>query len=307
MTDHRRQVRRSQIKTWRWGCIKKSDLRVEANHHRQLAYNRYGVISVSFTYQQQALAAESWEDRLALTPLRAFTLRSLVERVGEERDQPLPATLGLLQNSAYLAEPFAVLDRSAALERLQSQRRQPEAAALLGQLPALELLNRCGYYQYRLEERRRRLQRGSNHLPLLRARPVLHTPTQGYSPRYRTPLERANLAALPSLLQRKSQQRRQRREGQPWQGAQLGVSPRSWAENQDRRGTAQTLHPKLPPRLTTQRTLPRPHHHPLGLRGSAKGRSGRHNRVTAPWLRLRRSSQLQSWETSADRLPRRPI
>jgi hypothetical protein len=192
MTDHRRQVRRAQTKTWRWGMIKKADLRVEANHHRQLAYNRYGVISVSFTYQHRALAAERWDDRMALTPLRGFALRSLVEAVGEERETPPPARLGLLRNPGYLAEPFTLLDRSSALERLQRSSgfggaEGSEAGQLLAQLPALELLNRCGYYQYRLEEHRRRLQGGAYHRMLLRARPVLHTPRQGFSPRYQTP------------------------------------------------------------------------------------------------------------------------
>lgn len=308
MTDHRRQVRRAQTKTWRWGVIKKADLRLEANHHRQLAYNRYGVISVSFTYQHRAVAAERWQDRLALSPLRGFALRQLVETVGEDRDTPLPSSLGLLRNPAYLAEPFAVLDRSAALERLQrhAQRGDSGAAATLANLPALELLNRCGYYQYRLEENRRRLRQGPYQRPLLRARPVLHTPQQGYSPRYRLPLHKAGLATLPQRLWRRQLQGLRRREGLPWQGSGLSPSPRLLESERATAGIGGVGHPKLPPRVATHQPQPFGWHHPLGRRLPAQGRR-RRNAVTAPWLRLRRSPRLQEWERDRDRRPQRPI
>ncbi len=58
MTDYRRQVRRAQTKTMSFGTIKKSSLRVESSHCRHLAYNRYGVISVSITFQQRPIIAE---------------------------------------------------------------------------------------------------------------------------------------------------------------------------------------------------------------------------------------------------------
>jgi hypothetical protein len=313
MTDHRRQVRRAQTKTWRWGLIKKADLRVEANHHRQLAYNRYGVISVSFTYQHRALAAERWDDRLALTPLRGFALRSLVETVGEERETPPPARLGLLRNPAYLEEPFTLLDRSSALERLQAQRAAggapaATAAGVLSQLPALELLNRCGYYQYRLEEHRRRLQGGAYHRVLLRARPVLHTPRQGFSPRYRMPLHRAGLATLPQRLRRLQLQGLRRRRGLPWRGPELSPSARTLEESWSASGRRGVNHPKLPPTLQVpSAATPRQKHQPLGRRQRPVGRSGRPNAVTTPWLRLRRSSRLENWERGADRRAKRPI
>lgn len=305
MTDHRRQVRRAQTKTWRWGTLKKADLGVEANHHRQLAYNRYGVISVSFTYQHRAVAAERWDDRLALTPLRGFALRSLVEAVGEEQDRPLPGRLGLLRNPAYLAEPYAVLDRSSALERLQAQRSSPAADQQLQQLPALELLNRCGYHQYRLEQHRRQLQRGHYTRLLLRARPVLHTPQQGYSPRYRMPLHRAGLATLPQRLRRLQLQRLRRQRGLPWQGSELSPSARILEEQRSRRGQRGGGHPKLPPAVATHQPLPWAQNHPQGRRQSVAGRRSR-NQVTAPWLRLRRSPRLAQWERQSDlRTPKR--
>lgn len=307
MTDHRRQVRRAQTKTWRWGRLKKADLRVEANHHRQLAYNRYGVISVSFTYQHRAVAAERWDDRLALTPLRGFALRSLVEAVGEERDAPLPARLGLLRNPAYLAEPYAVLDRSSALEELQQQRRRPEAAALLTGLPALELLNRCGYHQYRLEQYRQQLRRGPYRRLLLRARPVLHTPQQGYSPRYRMPLHRAALATLPQRLRRRQLQGLRRQRGLPWQGPELSPSARSREESRVLSGQPGSGHPKLTPAVATHRPLPAALHHPLGRRQAVEGRHRRRNQVTTPWLRLRRSARLESWESSGQLRAKHPI
>lgn len=306
MTDHRRQVRRAQTKTWRWGFLKRADLRVEASHHRQLAYNRYGVISVSFTHQQRAVAAERWDDRVALTPLRGFALRSLVENVGEERDRPLPRRLGLLRNPAYQREPSAVLDRHGALERLQSQRCRPAAAAQLATLPALELLNRCGYYQYRLEQQRRQLRRGAYPRLLLKARPVLHTPQQGYSPRYRTPLHRVNLATLPQRLQRLQLQSLRRRSSLPWQGAELSPSSRSLEEERALRSRRGGSHPKLPPTVATHQPLPWAQFHPQGRRRKVEGHR-RRNRVTTPWLRLRRSSRLESWESSDQLRPRNPL
>lgn len=306
MTDHRRQVRRAQTKTWRWGSLKKADLGVEANHHRQLAYNRYGVISVSFTYQHRALAAERWDDRLALTPLRGFALRSLVEAVGEEQDRPLPNRLGLLRNPAYRTEPYAVLDRSSALERLQAQRSNPAAAEELASLPALELLNRCGYHQYRLEQHRRQLRRSRYARLLLRARPVLHTPQQGYSPRYRMPLHRAGLATLPQRLQRLQLQRLRRQRGLPWQGSELSPSARLLEEERNRRGRRGTHHPKLAPAVTTHQPLPWAQTHPQGRSQPVAGRR-RRNQVTTPWLRLRRSPRLAHWESQSQLRPQKPI
>jgi hypothetical protein len=61
MTDFRRQQRRSQIKTIVFGKIKKSSFNVEASHSRSLAYNRYGVIGVSITYQKKLVTAEKSE------------------------------------------------------------------------------------------------------------------------------------------------------------------------------------------------------------------------------------------------------
>jgi hypothetical protein len=58
LTDHRRQVRRAQTRVFRLGTLKKSSLLPEASHCRYLAYNRYGVISVSITHQQYPLEAE---------------------------------------------------------------------------------------------------------------------------------------------------------------------------------------------------------------------------------------------------------
>jgi hypothetical protein len=305
MTDHRRQVRRAQTKTWRWGNLKKSDLRVEANHHRQLAYNRYGVISVSFTYQHRAVAAERWDDRLALTPIRGFALRSLVEAVGEERDQPLPSQLGLLRNPAYLAEPYALLDRSSALERLQAQRTNPAAAAELASLSRLDLLNRCGYHQYRLEQYRSHLRRGPYRRLLLRARPVLHTPQQGYSPRYRMPLHRAGLATLPQRLQRLQLQGLRRQQGLPWQGAELSPSARSLEEARATSGQPGGVHPKVAPAVLNHQPLPWGVSYPMGKRQPVIGHGGRRNQVTTPWLRLRRSNRLRDWENSDQLRPKK--
>lgn len=307
MTDHRRQVRRAQTKTWRWGELKKSHLGVEANHHRQLAYNRYGVISVTFTYQYRNLAAERWDDRLALTPLRGFALRSLVETVGEERDRPLPAQLGLLRNPAYRVEPYTVLDRSSALERLQPQRRRPAVAAQLATLPALELLNRCGYYQYRLEQQRRQLAKDPYRRPLLRARPVLHTPQRGYSPRYRTPLHRVGLATLPQRLQRLQLQFLGRQKGRPWQSSELIPNIRSLEAQRVRRGQPGILHPNLLPALTTDRPVPWSRYYPRGRLQPVEGRRHRRNQVTTPWLRLRRSGRLREWESTSQLMAKNPI
>ena len=109
MTNFRRQVRRAQTKTYRWGSLKKADLRVEASHCRHLAYNRYGVIGVSLTFQQRIRVAERWEDRFAQSPLRAFALKGLLEQLGQER-QVLPDPEQSLRHETYGRVAPGVLD-----------------------------------------------------------------------------------------------------------------------------------------------------------------------------------------------------
>lgn len=117
LTDHRRQVSRAQTRIFRFGTLKKSSLRPEASHCRYLAYNRYGVISVSITHQQHPLEAERWEDRGIQSPLRAFSLLAGLEEWADWRDQPLPSALSI-HHPTYAADPLALVDNHRRMEYL---------------------------------------------------------------------------------------------------------------------------------------------------------------------------------------------
>jgi hypothetical protein len=204
MTDHRRQVRRAQTKTTRYGTLKKSSLRVEAGHCRHLAYNRYGVISVSISYHLWPRDAERWEDRLAQSPLRAFGALGAAEEVADGCDAPLPPTLSL-RHPTYDRDPTAVLDDWRRLEQLENQWRSGSLgtveAAEWGAYPPLELLNRFGCYRFRQEFRRRRHLRRPYRKSLL-LRPVSFTLGAATGLPHRAPLERALLAPFQLQLQR---------------------------------------------------------------------------------------------------------
>ena len=160
MTDFRRQVRRAQTKTYRWGTLKKSNLRVESSHCRYLAYNRYGVIGVSLTHQWRATTAERWEDRRSHSPLRAFGLRGLMEQLHGHRGALLPKAYSL------------------------SARPAPTTA--------LDTFNRRCYYPERLALHLRGARRPFRR-PLLLLRPLVYTRTRGFTNAHRFPRYRATL------------------------------------------------------------------------------------------------------------------
>src|SRR6185369_1327766 len=128
MTDYRRQVRRAQTKSFRFGTLKKGSLRVEAGHFRHLAYNRYGVISVSILHQTRPVEAERWEDRNLQTPLRAFSLRETLEEWADARDAPLSPAL-TIAHPTYGTDPLGLVDNHRRVEYLRERQRRGELAA----------------------------------------------------------------------------------------------------------------------------------------------------------------------------------
>ena len=59
LTLKRRQIPRSNLKIYRFGKIKRSDQGKEAGHALYFAYNRYGVISVSISYQKKTFVSQN--------------------------------------------------------------------------------------------------------------------------------------------------------------------------------------------------------------------------------------------------------
>ena len=192
MTNFRRQVRRAQTKTYRWGSLKKADLRVEASHCRHLAYNRYGVIGVSLTFQQRIRVAERWEDRSAQSPLRAFALKGLLEQLGQER-QVLPLPEQSLRHETYGRAAPGVLD---------------PAVSGVGADTGLERFNRHCYYRERLGHFHRE-SRKPYMRPLLLLRPMFSDLEEGFSNPHRFPVQEASLASFQLALRRQQQRRRQ--------------------------------------------------------------------------------------------------
>ena len=186
-------MRRAQTKTYRWGSLKKADLRVEASHCRHLAYNRYGVIGVSLTFQQRIRVAERWEDRSAQSPLRAFALKGLLEQLGQER-QVLPHPEQSLRHETYGQAAPGVLDA---------------AVSGVGADTGLERFNRHCYYRERLghfhRESRKPYQR-----PLLLLRPLFSDLEEGFANPHRFPVQEASLASFQLTLRRQQQHRRLR-------------------------------------------------------------------------------------------------
>jgi hypothetical protein len=208
MTNFRRQVRRAQTKTYRWGSMKKADLRVEASHCRHLAYNRYGVIGVSLTFQQRIRVAERWEDRSAQSPLRAFALKGLLEQLGQER-QVLPDPEQSVHHETYGRAAPGVLD---------------PAVSGVGSNTGLERFNRHCYYRERLGHFHREAAKPFGR-PLLLMRPMFHDLEEGFANPQRFPVDEAASMASFQLSLRRQQQRRRALRGEA-----VAVAPTAYAK-----------------------------------------------------------------------------
>jgi hypothetical protein len=226
MTDYRRQVRRAQTKSFRFGTLKKGFLRVEAGHCRHLAYNRYGVISVSILHQTRPVEGERWEDRTLQTPLRAFSLRETLEDWAEGADTPLPPSLSL-RHPTYEMDPLAVVDNHRRMEYLWGRRREgklgEKEGAELAQQPPLELVNRFVYYRERL--RWRAALHSRPHRAVILLRPYRLTEGTAYSQTHHFPLDRGRLAPFQLQLQRLQQLGQRLRQGLPRRGAEIPPTP----------------------------------------------------------------------------------
>lgn len=226
MTDYRRQVRRAQTKTFRFGTLKKSSLKVEASHCRYLAYNRYGVISVSIIHQQRPVEAERWEDRLVQTPLRAFSLRETLEDWADGSDHRLPPSLSL-RHPTQAEDPLALVDNHRRLEYLEREGRHrslsPEEGLELGRQPGLELVNRFVHYRDRLR-RRALIHRHPHRAPVL-LRPLRLSERVAYSQTHHFPLQRGYLAPFQLQLQRQELQALRLRRGVVRRGPEVLPTP----------------------------------------------------------------------------------
>jgi hypothetical protein len=166
-TDHRRQVARASVKTMRFGVMKRSDLRRESGHCRYLAFNRYGVLSVSITYALRSVVEERWEDRSPVSPLRAFALRELLELHAETLDvgpTPTQRAVSLRLGEALKAAPRILVTEEGSLRKVITEESIRQ--------DALERYNRC------YGEQRSEFQRSLDNMhpmprALLRMRPVL--------------------------------------------------------------------------------------------------------------------------------------
>jgi hypothetical protein len=294
LTQQRRQGRRTTVTNLRYGSFRKADLRREASHCRYVAYNRFGAIGVALSYQLRPVVAEQWEDRVAQSPLRAYSLRETLETLGERRDGRLDPALGL-GHPSYQQWPGAVADAHplleahwapgparralGALEAAAAEGRPAAAAAdlqtLASRQPPLEVLNRLCYYRRRLALHRRAADRAFRR-PLLLLRPRRSTLAKGYTQSHRFPLRRAALAPFQLLLRRAAVQTERLRAGTASPRRSAAVPP----TDRQRRG----LRGGSGFRPDGRQPLPGGRHWPAApeVRRSGPGRRPRHHPQTHP-------------------------
>lgn len=174
-TDHRRQVARASVKTMRFGVMKRSHLRRESGHCRYLAFNRYGVLSVSISYALRSVVEERWEDRNPVSPLRAFALRELLELHAETLD----VTPTAAQRAVSLRLGRIAKKTSRGTTPSEGSVEVAVSEAVIRQR-ALERYNRC-YGEQRSEFQRSLDNTHPMPRALLRLRPVLANIEIGFS------------------------------------------------------------------------------------------------------------------------------
>jgi len=319
LTLQRRQGRRTTVTNLRYGDFRRSDLRREASHCRYVAYNRFGAIGVSLSYQQRPVVAEQWEDRVAQSPLRAFGLREMVETLGERRDGRLDPRLRVA-SPAYQRWPGAVLDchgvletawspagsaatgateSFSAMENFSAENFYPTvpnspsslnsgvanlpatAEALAAAAAPLEVLNRLGYYRRRLALHQRAADRPFRR-PLLLLRPRRSTLAKGYSQSHRFPLRRASLAPFQLSLSRQRALAERRQAGDRRPDRHPSVAPTSRQRKSFRGESSSENFSEA--RSEGRRPLPQGHHWPKvpAPRRCGAGRRPWHSPATHP-------------------------